>query len=290
MNTKLLLICIGFLTVFLPAGLAAQDQSPAFEVPTTNSHALIQQRIAATDIEVIYNRPSVKGRVIFGKLLPWDQVWRTGSDAATKISFSTPVSLNGTPVEAGSYELFSVPGKSEWIIILQENHSQWGSYAYNQENDVARIKVKPVSLQDAVETFTISFDDVKSAAVTLNISWEKVRVPLQITVDIRETVLAQLEAALMQEGRRPYFRAAMFYFENDLDINRAAELMELAVKEKPNHIGMLYRLALILERKGDFAGARDASKRSLQASASAGQELREEYTRLNNQLLARLKE
>ena len=121
------LLRLSCLFLFFTAGLSAQDQSVVFEVPTTNSHAIIKQRVAATDIEVSYNRPCVKGRTIFGALVPWDQVWRTGSDASTKISFSTAVSINGTAIEAGSYEFFSIPGKTEWIIIIQKNHSQWGS-------------------------------------------------------------------------------------------------------------------------------------------------------------------
>jgi len=276
------------LFLFIAGGLSAQDQSAVLELPATNSHAVIKQRVAATDIEVSYNRPCVKGRTIFGALVPWDQVWRTGSDASTKISFSTAVSLNGISVEPGNYEIFSIPGITKWVIIIQKNKSQWGSYSYNPENDVVRINTKPIALQEPFETFTISFDDVKNDAVTLNLSWEKIRVPLEISIDVRKTVIPGLEEALLKEGRRPYFRAAMFYYENNLDINRAAELMQKALEQNPGHIGMLYRLALILERKGDIEGARTASESSLNSAASAGKELHDEYTRLNSQLLERL--
>jgi len=118
--------------LFLFASVAlAQNEAAPFQVPTTNSGTTIQQRIAATDIEISYNRPNVKGRKIFGELVPYGKIWRTGSDAATKISFSTPLTLNGTPIDAGSYEIFSIPGEQEWTVIIHKNQSQWGSYSYD---------------------------------------------------------------------------------------------------------------------------------------------------------------
>ncbi len=267
--------------------ISAQD---AFEVPTTNPLAIIQQHVASTTIEITYHRPSVRGRVIFGELVPYGQVWRTGSDAATKISFSTAVIINEKDIPSGTYELFTIPREDEWTIILQGSQSQWGSYAYDPAHDVARFKATPVQLPKTVESFTLSLDDVKSDEVTMNISWDNVSVPLKIKVDLMATVIPQLEVALAGEGRRPYFLAAMFYYENNLDIDKAAELMEKALENKPDHIGMLYRYALILERKGDIAGAKAAAEHSLHEAASANPELQAEYKKLNSTLLARLEE
>lgn len=267
----------------------AQDQP--FEIPTTNTRAKIQQRVAATDVEVTYNRPGMKGRKIFGELIPYGQVWRTGSDASTKISFSTPVILQGKPLGAGTYELFTIPGKSEWTIILQASRNQWGSYAYNPEFDALRVTANPQPLKSSVETFTIGFDNVTSKSATLSLAWENVMVPVVVEVDLQATVVPLMEENLARaDAKKYYFRAAMFYFENDLDINRAAELMNLAVKENPNHLGMLYRLGLILEKKGDRAGAIAASEKSLTEARKASKELSEEYIKLNTALLARLKE
>jgi hypothetical protein len=139
-----------------------------------------------------------------------------------------------------------------------------------------------------VETFTISFDNVTSNSAELSITWENTRVPIPITVDLKKTVLPKLEASLSNHERKPYFRAAMFYFENDLDINRAAELIGLAIKENPKHLGMLYRQALILEKKGDKKGAIEASKKSLKETQSAPPELKAEYVKLNTTLLSLL--
>jgi Protein of unknown function (DUF2911) len=265
-------------------------QSPStFQLPTTNPRAVVRQAIAATEVEVTYGRPRVKGRTIFGALVPYDQVWRTGSDAATRIRFSTPVSIEGVPVGEGDYELFTIPGEKEWVVILQPARSQWGSYSYDPANDAARVTVQPLALHDRVESFTIGFDDVTTNAAILAIAWDRIRVPVRLTVDVRATVVPQLEAALQADGKRPYFLGAMFYYENDLDLDRAAELIALALESQPNHVGMLYRQALILDKKGDRDGAIAAAERSLAAAADQNPELRDEYIRLNTALLSRLR-
>lgn len=280
-------IVLGLLSS-LTTAVGAQSEG-AFPLPTTNPRAVVLQQVAATEIEATYHRPSVRGRVIFGSLVPYGKVWRTGSDNATRITFSTPVALNGTAVDSGAYEMFSVPGTDEWVLILQRARSQWGSYSYDPSNDAARITATPVALPAPVENFTIGFSDVTTDAATMHIAWDRVRVPVRITIDVRATVVPRLEAALQGEGRRPYFQAAMFYYENNLDLDRAVELMTLALEANPGHIGMLYRLALIQERSGNRAAAIAASEQSLAGAASAAQELRDEYTRLNTALLARLR-
>lgn len=279
--------CLGLTTALLIAGSTLSAQTD-FELPTTNSRAVIHQRVAATDIEITYHRPNVKGRVIFGDLVPYGRVWRTGADAATMIAFSTPVIIEGKPVDAGTYELFTIPREDRWTVILQFATGQWGSYGFDPEHDALRVDVTPVATPH-VETFTISLDVVGPSFATLNIAWAGVRVPVRIEIDLAATVLPGLEAALQSEGRRPYFRAAMFFFENDLDIDRAAELIALALEQSPGHIGILYRQALILERKGDIKGAIAAAEASLAGAQEAGDELKIEYTKLNKALLARLR-
>ncbi len=286
MRRRSLLVAFALPSLWL-ADLPAQSAVP-FPIPTTNSRAVVLQQVAATEIEVTYHRPSVRGRVIFGSLVPYGQVWRTGSDNATRITFSTPVSINGTTVDSGDYELFSIPNRDEWVIVLQRARSQWGSYSYDPANDAARITTRPVAVTIPVENFTIGFSDVTTDAATMDITWDRVRVPLRISIDVRATVVPRLEAALQGEGRKPYFQAAMFYYENNLDLDRAVELMTLGLEANPGHIGMLYRLALIQERNGNRAAAIEASEQSLAGAANSPPELRDEYTRLNTALLARL--
>jgi hypothetical protein len=282
---RALLVPVAF--VLMSSAAAAQRQ-PDLVLPRTNPSGTITQRVGVTDIAVTYNRPSAKGRRIFGALVPYGQVWRTGSDEATTIAFGTDVTVEGVPVPAGTYELFTIPGPTEWTVIVHRHKGQWGSYAYDAANDVARVTVAPVALDAPVETFTVGFDAVAARSATMSLSWERTRVPVTIAVDVVAQVVPRIAAAMQGEGRKPYFLAAMFYFENGLDLEKAAEWIGAAVTEAPDHIGMLHRQALILEKKGDRAGALAAAQKSLDGAARAPAELRAEYTRLNTALIERL--
>lgn len=278
-----------FASLCLAAGLFAQ--APKINFPAASPAATVTQRIGLTDIQVNYNRPGAKGRVVFGKLVPYDHVWRTGANTATKISFSTPVKLNGTEVPAGTYELFTIPGKDEWTIIIHKNMSQWGAYAYDEKNDVARIKAKPVAIASAVETLAIGFNDLRDESATMNIAWEHVRVPVEITVDVKSTLVPQIEAVMASGGDKlPYFSAAMYYFENNIDLKKAAAWMDAAIAAQPDAFYMVYRKALILEKMGDKAGAIATARKSLEAAQKDDNvNLREEYVSLNQSLIDRLK-
>lgn len=289
LRTSLRATLIVLLLVSTTQFISAQNSSEDFIVPRTNSKAVISQTIASTQIEITYNRPNKRGRKIFGDLVPYSKIWRTGSDEATEIYFSTPVNLEGIAIDSGKYELFTIPGEHKWEIILQNNHKQWGSYKYQSDNDVIRFEVTPIEIIEPFETFTISVENVGSDHAVLKISWDTVVVPITMTVDLKSTVIPNLEKALEESDRPPYFQAAMFYFENNIDFNRAAELMAMALNRNPEHIGILYRYALILKQKGDVKEARKVAEKSLAGAQSADPELKAEYTRLNTILLEELK-
>jgi hypothetical protein len=279
----------------LATGLFAQT-APAkpLEFPAASPAATIKQRVGVTDIEINYSRPSMRGREIFGRLEPYGAVWRTGANNATRISFSTPVKFNGTEVPAGTYALFTIPERSEWTVILNKVPGQWGAYAYDAANDVARVKATPVPLAQPVETFAITFTDLASeSTATLNLMWENVRVPVKLEVDVAATLVPQIEAVMASaEPKKPYFSAAMFYYENNLDLKKAAEWMDAAIAERPNQMWMIYRKGLILAKMGDKAGALAAAQQSLDLVKNDTQSpasLKDEYTRLNNALIASLK-
>ena len=158
--------------------------APQVEFPQASPTETIKQRVGVTDIGIVYSRPSAKGRVMLGGNNPYGQVWRTGANSATRVSFSTAVTVQGSPVDAGTYELFTVPGKDEWTIILQKAGNQWGAYAYDVKNDILRVTAKPVALADPVETFTIDINDIHSDSATLDLIWEKTLVPVKLGFDV----------------------------------------------------------------------------------------------------------
>jgi tetratricopeptide (TPR) repeat protein len=268
----------------------AQPAAPAPKInfPAASPAATLKQRVGLTDIEIAYSRPGVKGRTIFGGLEPYDQVWRTGANSATKIVFSTPVKFNGTEVPAGTYGLFTIPGREEWTVILNKIAIQWGAYQYDPKDDVLRVKVTPVKLAEAVETFTIDLNDIRDESATLNLTWEKTRVPVKLEVDITSALVAQIDAAMAADGKKPYFQAAMFYLEHNLDLTKAAQWMDAALAENPDAYYMLYHKARLLAKQGDKAAAIATARKSIELASKDTSPAKGEYTRLNETLIASL--
>lgn len=288
-STALSLLALG---LALAGSLSAQTPAaPKLSFPQASPPATLKQQVGITDIEISYSRPSAKGRKVFGGLVPYGEIWRTGANSATKITFSTPVKFGGAEIAAGTYELFTIPGEKEWTVIIHKNMSQWGSYTYDAKNDVARVTAQVTSLPSASESFWIGLNDLRDNSATLNLTWEKTRVTVPITIDTVGLLAPQIEAVMASNAeKKPYFPAAMFYLDNNHDLPKALEWMNTAIAARPGQMWMIYRKGLILEKMGDKAAAKAAAEESLALTekAQAG-ELREEYTRLNHALLERVK-
>jgi hypothetical protein len=276
-------------SALIATALHAQE-AKKIDFPQASPGASVKERVGVTNISVDYSRPSARERKIFGGLVPYDNVWRTGANAATKITFSTDVKVGGAAVPAGSYALFTIPGQSEWTVILSKVvDDQWGSYAYDKKDDQARVKVKPVAMAEPLETMSISLQDIHAGKANLVIAWEKTKVPIEIDTEVVAKVKPQIEAAMAGSGEKPYFPAAMFYYENDLDMKLAKEWIEAAAKAQPDAVWIVYRKGLILKKAGDKEGALAAAKQARELAAKADGELKAEYTRLSETLIASLK-
>jgi len=269
--------------------VSAHAQTPKIDFPAASPVSKIEQRVGVTDVEIVYARPSAKGRKVFGELVPFGEVWRTGANNATSITFSTPVKFGGTDVPAGKYALFTIPAAGEWTVILSKVTEQWGSYQYDKKDDQARAIVKPIALTDAVETFEIGIGDLRDTSATLVLTWEKTRVPVKIEVDVKSVLVPQIEAAMAGSGKKPYLSAAMFYYEHDLDLKQALTWMDAGLAEQPEAFWMTYRKGLILAKMGDKKGAIAAAEASLALAQKAEGGIKAEYVRLNEALIAKLK-
>jgi hypothetical protein len=269
--------------------VSLRTPAPRIDFPQASPGATLRQRIGLTDIEVVYSRPSAKGRVMLGGMNPYGQVWRTGANSATRITFSTAVTFGGAHVDAGTYELFTLPGKEEWTVILQKALNQWGAYSYDAKNDTVRVKVQPVALVDPVETFTIEFNDLRDESATLLLTWEKTCVPIRLGFDVTGLLVPKIETAMTGPGKKPYMQAALFYLDHNLDLAKASGWIDAAIAEQPDAFYLYYQRARILAKKGDKAGALAAAQQSLgMASKGTGPE-NTEYTRLNEALISSLK-
>lgn len=259
------------------------------EFPQASPASKLVDHFGLTTVEIDYARPSVKGRKVFGGLVPYGEVWRTGANAATKVVFSTEVLFGGEVVPAGTYGLFTIPGEKEWTVILNKGAEQWGSYAYKEEGDVVRVTAKVAALSDPVETFTITVQDIGAQTANLTLAWEKTMVKVEMETDVVGMMVPKIEAAMAGSGEKPYFPAAMFYYEHDLDLKKAAMWMDEAIKAQPGQMWMIYRKGLILAKAGDKAGATAAATEARGLAKNAGGELGDEYVRLCDALLTKLK-
>ncbi len=262
------------------------SQAPKVDFPAPSPTCTLKQRVGLTDIEVVYSRPSVKGRKIFGGLVPYGEVWRTGANNATKITFSTDVKINGAPVAAGTYALFTIPGEDEWTIIINKGAAQWGSFQYKEADDVVRVKAKPVKLAEHAESFFIVFDTLRDESADLLLAWDDTLVPVQIEHELTATLLPQIEAVMASDAKnKPYYQSAMFYYDHGQDLKKASEWVDAAIKQREAHY-IVHLKAKILAKLGDKAGAIAAANRSIELAKTAKDS---GYVKLNEDLISSLK-
>jgi hypothetical protein len=290
MNAKTLLFPL-VCALVLPLGLFAQ--APKVDFPAASPACTLKQRVGLTDFEIVYSRPGVKGRTIFGGIVPYGQVWRTGANQATKITFNTPVKFNGATLPAGTYGLFTIPGENEWTIILNTNAAQWGAYQYNEKADALRFKVEPVTLSDTkLETFTIEFNHIKDESAVLNLVWDKIVVPIRLEVDVTSKVVPQIEAAMASPDKKDaglYFQAATFYYNHGLDLKKALAWVNTGLEGQPRIAFELYHVkAQILAKQGDKEGAIAAAKQSSELAVKV-EGAGSSFVKMNDDIISSLK-
>lgn len=264
---------------------AANMADAQMKMPAPSPTQTIKQDFALGNIELTYSRPSIKGRKIFGDLVPYNAVWRTGANAATIIKFNDAVEINGKKIDTGSYALYTIPADGMWEIILNKGISNWGSNGYKQSDDVVRFKVPTMKIKEGVETFTMQFANIKPESCELHIMWDKTGVSIPITALIKDRMRASLEKAMMGE-KKPYWNAAQFYNEYDKNNAKALENITAAVKAQPKAYWMWIYKAKIEQAMGDKAAAMASSKTSLEL---AREEKNEDYVKMNEDLMKKLK-
>ena len=271
----------------MPNGAAAQDGSLKF--PAASPPASVSDQIGLTTVEIEYGRPGVKGRTIFGDLVPFGQVWRTGANAATRITLDTDIIFGGQALAAGTYALFTIPGQQQWTVILNSATEQWGSYGHDAALDVVRVEVKKETLAEPVETMRLGIDHIRNDSAQLSFAWERSGFRVPIEVDLVAQLVPKINEAMAAPGeKKPYLAAAMFYYEHDLDLEQAIAWINTALEQQPDAVWLQYRKGLIQAKAGDTVGARESAAKALSLAQAIDGELGTEYSRLSEALLAKL--
>lgn len=269
----------------LAVSLNTDLQAQGLQMPQASSGQTISQNFGLGKITLSYSRPNTKGRKIFGGMEPYGTVWRTGANSATLISFTEPVKFGGTEVPAGEYGLFTIPGQDEWTVILNKGAKQWGAYEYKAADDVLRIKVKPVTLQEKVETLSIQFVEVYPTKAKLQLKWENTEINVDLATEVDARVMAGIEEAMKGE-KKPYFQAAQYYFENGKDLNKALEWMNAADENNTAQPWIKLWKARLQLKMGDKKAAGKTAQEGLKIATEIKNA---EYIRLTTALIAEAK-
>jgi len=251
------------------------------KTPQPSPAAKMEQVVGLTDVKVEYSRPAMRGRTIFGDLVPYGEVWRTGANANTKITFSDDVTIGGKELKKGTYALYTIPNATSWDVIFYSDATNWGNPAKWDESKVAlKNTVEVYKLPMKIETFTMTFDDVVEGSAVLGILWENTYVGVKFEVPTEKTTLKSIETAMAGPTKNDYFQAATYYHTAGKDLKQALEWMKKATAGDDPAFWYLRRMSLIQADLGDKAGAIATAKKSLVAAEKAGNA---DYVKMNKE-------
>ena len=240
---KILLLSAIFCYSFISAQIKTPQPSPT---------ATITQKVGVSDISVEYSRPGAKGREIFGGLVSYGKMWRTGANKATKITFNENCVFGGANVKKGSYSLFTIPGEKEWKVVLNKNTELWGVGEYDEKNQVCAIKVKAFETKDFTESFTIDFGTFQSFSAIMSLKWANTKIDIKIeSLEAKKIEKQYLELLTKGPSANDYYNGAKFFADNTSEYEMALEWINTAVKKRPDAFWMQFHKARILKKMGN---------------------------------------
>lgn len=243
------------------------------ETPQPSPFQKTEQKVGLTDITIEYSRPGMKGRTIFGDLVPFGEVWRTGANANTKITFSTDVTIEGTAVKKGTYAIYTKPNKDSWEVMLYADATNWGKpRKWDDTKVAATVIAKVYEVPMKIETFTITFDDLTNSSAMLGIMWENTYAAFSIETPTDKMVSASITKTMNGPSANDFYSSAMYYLQSDKDINQAKEWIDKAIEmtSKKPRFWFLRQQSLIHAKAGSKATAIAAAKQSLDLAEKAG--------------------
>lgn len=276
--------------VFVLLSLSIIVATAQIKIPPLSPTFTVNGTVGFTEVEIVYSRPGIRSRKVEGNLIPYNEVWRTGANASTKISFSEEVKLNSNSVPAGNYALYSIFTEESATIILSKDTSLWGAFDYDSSEDLLRFEVPVTQSGNHRENFTINFSDITRNSANLNLFWGTIKVMFNIEADADERVMADIKSTLINNSSDDagnYWLAASYYYDTNRDSKKALEWANLAI-EKREEEGYwdLYLKAKLLARLGRKEEAIAVAERSI---ILAKENENPDYVRLNENLIASLK-
>ena len=229
-----MLLGLGVLAGSAGAQFKNGSQPTELNIPRLSQRGTVSQRIGLTDVTIVYHRPEVGGREIWGKTVPYGKVWRAGANENTTITFSDEVSVEGKPLAAGTYGLHTTPDKDQWTIIFSKNSTSWGSFSYDEKEDALRVTAKPQAA-DFREALTYTFEEVKPDSAAATLRWEKLAVPFHISVDVKAVVLKSIKNELRSVGGftwAGFDEAAQWCLDNNYNLEEALKWEDTSIQNE----------------------------------------------------------
>ena len=248
------------LAASLAGATAAAHAQARLTLPEASPAARVQQTVGLTEIAVSYHRPAVGGRKVWGDLVPYGEVWRTGANENTTISFSSDVKIGGKPLRAGTYGLHAIPTAKDWTVIFSTAITSWGSFSYDPKEDALRVTVTPRPMPVLEERLSYRFDDPTATKVTLVLAWEKLGVPIPIEVETPKVVMASIRGELRGTAgfaADNWAQAAAYWVRNNGPLDEATKMVDRAMQGGPTYAALMTR-ADLLEKQGKAAAAKEA--------------------------------
>ena len=277
---KKIFFCLSLSILIFINGRAQQ-----LTIPSPSPTQVLKQDFGLSFIEINYSRPGVKGRTIFGDLVPFDKIWRTGANSATTIEFGEPVTIGGKKIAAGKYGLLTIPGKTEWIFIITKQLDVTNPANYRQSEDVVRVSAPVNNLNFSMETMTMDFMNMTTHACELELLWSNVAVRFAIRNDVDSVIMSRIDET-MNKDNRPYYAAAMYYMDNGKDLNQALQWFTMATQKNPDAYFMVYQKARCEAKLGKKKEAIETAQKGIELAKKANNS---DYVTLNEKLIASLK-
>jgi hypothetical protein len=260
-RTRLLvLICVVLSMASFCYAQTATGETLMLDLPRQSQHAVIMQRIGITDITINYHRPLANGREIWGKVVPYGQVWRAGANENTTITFSDPVTIEGQPLDKGTYGLHMIPGADQWTVIFSKSAKAWGSFSYKQDEDALRVTVKPQTAE-VHDALAYDFDDLKADSAVVTLRWDKVAVPFKVAVKVNDLVTASIHRQIY--GLNQYYwegwdDAAGYFLANKINLDEALQDEDKSIQAEERFDNLLNKSRILeaMGRKDDAIAAR----------------------------------
>ncbi len=265
---------------------SVNTNAQSLKVPAPSPTQTLKQAFALSEITIEYSRPSAKGRVIFGDLVPYDKIWRTGANSATKITFGEEVKINNQTVAAGTYALYTKPGKSSWTIMLYKDLKLGGDVSnYKVENELMNFTVPSKQIGDTIETFTINIDAISANKANIVLSWASTKVSFAVEANIDATIMTNIDNA-MNKDNRPYYQAATYYYDNNKDMNQALIWVNKAVEQYPKAYWVMMLKSRIEYKLNDTAAAVASATKVIAMAKDGGNN---DYVKMGEEMIAKIR-